>query len=41
MKINGQSGLGCKTQIGEAQELAEKKGSSSAVGGAPSARTRS
>ncbi|HET7484621.1 MAG TPA: succinate dehydrogenase iron-sulfur subunit [Solirubrobacterales bacterium] len=25
MKINGQSGLGCKTQIGEAQELAEKK----------------
>ncbi len=27
MKINGQSGLGCKTQIGEAQELAEKKAS--------------
>jgi succinate dehydrogenase / fumarate reductase iron-sulfur subunit len=25
MKINGQSGLGCKTQIGEALELAEKK----------------
>ena len=25
MKINGNSGLGCKTQIGEAQELAEKK----------------
>ncbi len=25
MKINGQSGLGCKTQIGEAQELANKK----------------
>ena len=24
MKINGQSGLGCKTQIGEAQELANK-----------------
>ncbi|MFN8160686.1 MAG: succinate dehydrogenase/fumarate reductase iron-sulfur subunit [Solirubrobacterales bacterium] len=24
MKINGQSGLGCKTQIGEAQEEAEK-----------------
>jgi succinate dehydrogenase / fumarate reductase iron-sulfur subunit len=24
MKINGQSGLGCKTQIGEAQELADK-----------------
>ena len=24
MKINGQSGLGCKTQIGEAQEKAEK-----------------
>jgi succinate dehydrogenase / fumarate reductase, iron-sulfur subunit len=35
MKINGQSGLGCKTQIGEAQELAEKKasaGSGSAEG---------
>src|SRR5215470_6434967 len=32
MKINGQSGLGCKTQIGEAQELADKK--ASAVGGA-------
>ena len=31
MKINGQSGLGCKTQIGEAQELADKK--ASAVGG--------
>ena len=27
MKINGQSGLGCKTQIGEAQEAAEKKAS--------------
>jgi succinate dehydrogenase / fumarate reductase, iron-sulfur subunit len=24
MKINGESGLGCKTQIGEAQEMAEK-----------------
>src|SRR5829696_2416815 len=24
MKINGQSGLGCKTQIGEAQEQANK-----------------
>src|SRR5215203_3427633 len=24
MKINGQSGLGCKTQIGEAQEQADK-----------------
>ena len=24
MKINGQSGLGCQTQIGEAQELADK-----------------
>src|SRR3954451_20060457 len=31
MKINGQSGLGCKTQIGEAQELANKK--ARAVGG--------
>src|SRR6478609_4124876 len=31
MKINGQSGLGCKTQIGEAQELADKK--AGAVGG--------
>jgi succinate dehydrogenase / fumarate reductase, iron-sulfur subunit len=27
MKINGQSGLGCKTQIGEAQELADRKAS--------------
>ena len=27
MKINGQSGLGCKTQIGEAQELANKQAS--------------
>jgi succinate dehydrogenase / fumarate reductase iron-sulfur subunit len=27
MKINGQSGLGCKTQVGEAQELAEKQAS--------------
>jgi succinate dehydrogenase / fumarate reductase iron-sulfur subunit len=27
MKINGQSGLGCKTQVGEAQELAERKAS--------------
>ncbi len=27
MKINGQSGLGCKTQVGEAQELAEKRAS--------------
>src|SRR5215467_530560 len=32
MKINGQSGLGCKTQIGEAQELAEKKASVSPNG---------
>jgi succinate dehydrogenase iron-sulfur subunit len=31
MKINGQSGLGCKTQIGEAQEQAEKR--ADAVGG--------
>jgi succinate dehydrogenase / fumarate reductase iron-sulfur subunit len=30
MKINGQSGLGCKTQIGEAQELANKKAMSGA-----------
>jgi succinate dehydrogenase / fumarate reductase, iron-sulfur subunit len=36
MKINGQSGLGCKTQIGEAQELAEKKAS---VGGGSGAKT--
>ncbi|HWO16327.1 MAG TPA: succinate dehydrogenase/fumarate reductase iron-sulfur subunit [Solirubrobacterales bacterium] len=27
MKINGESGLGCKTQIGEAQELADKQAS--------------
>ena len=26
MKINGQSGLACKTQIGEAQEWAEREG---------------
>ena len=32
MKINGQSGLGCKTQIGEAQELASKKASISGDG---------
>jgi succinate dehydrogenase / fumarate reductase iron-sulfur subunit len=35
MKINGQSGLGCKTQVGEAQELAEKKASVSADAGRP------
>jgi succinate dehydrogenase / fumarate reductase, iron-sulfur subunit len=29
MKVNGQSGLGCKTQIGEAQELADKKAAAS------------
>jgi succinate dehydrogenase iron-sulfur subunit len=33
MKINGQSGLGCKTQIGEAQELADKKASVGNGGG--------
>jgi succinate dehydrogenase / fumarate reductase, iron-sulfur subunit len=33
MKINGQSGLGCKTQIGEAQELANKKASISGGNG--------
>jgi succinate dehydrogenase iron-sulfur subunit len=27
MKINGQSGLGCKTQVGEALEMAERKAS--------------
>jgi succinate dehydrogenase / fumarate reductase, iron-sulfur subunit len=32
MKINGQSGLGCKTQIGEAQELANKKAKATASG---------
>ena len=32
MKINGQSGLGCKTQIGEAQELADKKASAAGAG---------
>jgi succinate dehydrogenase / fumarate reductase, iron-sulfur subunit len=36
MKINGQSGLGCKTQIGEAQEMADKF----ADGGTSGARTR-
>jgi succinate dehydrogenase / fumarate reductase iron-sulfur subunit len=33
MKINGQSGLGCKTQIGEAQELADKQASATGKGG--------
>ncbi|HET7573570.1 MAG TPA: succinate dehydrogenase/fumarate reductase iron-sulfur subunit [Solirubrobacterales bacterium] len=33
MKVNGQSSLGCKTQIGEAQELAEKKASVSPSAG--------
>src|SRR6478672_9822086 len=32
MKINGQSGLGCKTQIGEAQELANKVASAAGTG---------
>jgi succinate dehydrogenase / fumarate reductase iron-sulfur subunit len=32
MKINGQSGLGCKTQIGEAQELAVKMANATASG---------
>jgi succinate dehydrogenase / fumarate reductase iron-sulfur subunit len=32
MKINGQSGLGCKTQIGEAQALANKKSLAAASG---------
>jgi succinate dehydrogenase / fumarate reductase, iron-sulfur subunit len=36
MKINGQSGLGCKTQVGEAQELANKF----AKGGERGTRTR-
>jgi succinate dehydrogenase / fumarate reductase iron-sulfur subunit len=37
MKINGQSGLGCKTQVGEALEMAERKASVSpgADGGTP------
>ncbi len=35
MKVNGQSGLGCKTQVGEAQELANKF-----KGGARGTRTR-
>ena len=40
MKINGQSGLGCKTQIGEAQELADKK-AASAAGETAAATSRS
>jgi succinate dehydrogenase / fumarate reductase iron-sulfur subunit len=32
MKINGQSGLGCKTQIGEAQQQATKKANATASG---------
>ena len=40
MKINGQSGLGCKTQIGEAQELADKKAGAAVPGrGSPVARS--
>ncbi len=39
MKINGQSGLGCKTQIGEAQELANKK-AAAANGAERGPRTR-
>ncbi len=39
MKINGQSGLGCKTQIGEAQGLANKK-ARAANGAASGPRTR-
>jgi succinate dehydrogenase / fumarate reductase, iron-sulfur subunit len=39
MKINGQSGLGCKTQIGHAQELANKK-ANAANGSERGARTR-
>jgi len=31
MKINGQSGLGCKTQIGEAQEQADKMANATGV----------
>src|SRR5690349_4313077 len=31
MKINGQSGLGCQTQIGEAQEQAEKMAAATGV----------
>jgi succinate dehydrogenase / fumarate reductase, iron-sulfur subunit len=32
MKINGQSGLGCKTQIGEAQDQANRKANATASG---------
>ncbi len=39
MKINGQSGLGCKTQIGEAQELANKKASASPATAATTSRS--
>ena len=35
MKINGQSGLGCKTQIGEAQEVANKFSRPKVDGAAP------
>src|SRR3954464_4928356 len=31
MKINGQSGLGCRTQIGEAQEQADKMAAATGV----------
>ncbi len=47
MKINGQSGLGCKTQIGEAQEMATKmanaagpKGNGASQGEQSGPRTR-
>jgi succinate dehydrogenase / fumarate reductase iron-sulfur subunit len=39
MKINGQSGLGCKTQIGEAQQLADKI-AGAANGAGSGSRTR-
>src|SRR4051795_2318511 len=32
MKVNGQSTLGCKTQIGEAQEQADKMAAATGVG---------
>src|SRR4249919_2337079 len=33
MKVNGQSGLGCKTQIGEAHEAANRRPDAPAGGG--------
>src|ERR687893_980945 len=40
MKINGQSGLACKTQIGEAQEWAEREAPQAVSSGASASPAR-